>query len=123
MQPYFLQYAGYFRLFHEVDEFVIYDCVQFPRRGRVHRTEVPGSGEGPAWLTLPLAHQPRDTLIRDLRFAPGARAEFDLRLARLPWLRGPHGPAAERVTELLRRPFDGVVDYESWPRLAIDDTG
>ena len=41
MQPYLFPYAGYFRLLSQVDEFVIYDCVQFPRRGRVHRTEVP----------------------------------------------------------------------------------
>jgi hypothetical protein len=33
MQPYFIPYAGYFRLFAATDLFVIYDCVQFPRRG------------------------------------------------------------------------------------------
>ena len=38
MQPYFFPYLGYFRLFSQADEFVIYDCVQMPRRGRVHRT-------------------------------------------------------------------------------------
>ena len=66
MQPYFFPYAGYFRLFAAVDEFVIFDCVQFPRRGRVHRCEVPRSGAGREWLTLPLARQPRDVLIRSL---------------------------------------------------------
>ena len=35
MQPYFFPYAGYFRLFAHVDEFVIFDCVQFRRRGRM----------------------------------------------------------------------------------------
>jgi hypothetical protein len=42
MQPYFFPYAGYFRLLQAADHFVLLDCVQFPRRGRVHRTQVPG---------------------------------------------------------------------------------
>ena len=37
MQPYFMPYAGYFRLFAAADVFVLFDCVQFPRRGWVHR--------------------------------------------------------------------------------------
>ena len=124
MQPYFLPYAGYFRLFHEADEFVIFDCVQFPRRGRVHRTEIPGSGAEPAWLTLPLAHQPRETLIRDLSFAPGARAAFDERLERVRWLREGHGPAAARIIEHLYAPLDDVVDYlESGLRLVCELLG
>jgi hypothetical protein len=53
MQPYFFPYAGYFRLLAASDLFVIYDCVQFPRRGWVHRNKlVDASGEA-RWLTLP----------------------------------------------------------------------
>jgi hypothetical protein len=40
MQPYFIPYAGYFRLFAASDLFVIYDCVQFPRRGWVQRNRL-----------------------------------------------------------------------------------
>lgn len=80
MQPYFYPYPGYFALLASVDTFVIYDCVQFARRGRVHRTELGRSAEGPDWLTLPLARQRRDIAIADLRFAPGATEEFRRRL-------------------------------------------
>lgn len=111
MQPYFLPYAGYFRLFAAVDEFVVYDCVQFPRRGRVHRTEVPGPMGAAAWLTLPLASQPRDTPIHALRFAEGARATLDARLDALPWLARAAGPAADEVRARLRAPLDGVLDF------------
>jgi len=111
MQPYFFPYAGYFRLFSQVDEFVIYDCVQFPRRGRVHRCALPSQSGSPEWLTLPLASQPREIRIRDLAFAPGARAEFDRRLAHLPWLGRTAGPAAARVREFLHSPLTSVVDY------------
>jgi hypothetical protein len=38
MQPYFLPYPGYFRLFAAADQVALFDCVQFPRRGWVHRS-------------------------------------------------------------------------------------
>jgi hypothetical protein len=41
MQPYFMPYAGYFRLFCAADVFVMFDCVQFRRRGWVHRNRFP----------------------------------------------------------------------------------
>lgn len=73
MQPYFIPYAGYFRLFQASDLFVIYDCVQFPRRGWVHRNRLVDARGINRWLTLPLAKAQRDVLIRDLRFSPDAR--------------------------------------------------
>ena len=111
MQPYFFPYAGYFRLFAAADEFVVYDCVQFPRRGRVHRTQVPGHGDPAQWLSLPLARQPRDTAISDLRFADGGRALLDRRLDALPWLAQADGPCADALRRQLRAPLDGVVDF------------
>lgn len=56
MQPYYYPYAGYFRLFAAVDLFVILDCVQFNRRGRVHRYQ-----KGNKWVTLPIKKTDRDT--------------------------------------------------------------
>lgn len=110
MQPYFFPYAGYFRLLAAADEFVIFDCVQFPRRGRVHRTEVPGA-DGSQWLTLPLASAPRDVRIDDLAFAPDAMERFEARLARHSWIEAAGGPAAGRVRRFLHAPKDSVVDY------------
>lgn len=72
MQPYFIPYAGYFRLFQASDLFVIYDCVQFPRRGWVHRNRLLDARGTARWLTLPLAKAPRDVLIRDLSFPSNA---------------------------------------------------
>ena len=54
MQPYFAPYAGYFRLLATTDLFVVYDCVQFPRRGWVHRNQLPDAAGKLDWLTLPL---------------------------------------------------------------------
>jgi hypothetical protein len=72
MQPYFIPYAGYFRLFAASDVFVVYDCVQFPRRGWVHRNRLLDPQGREHWLTLPLEKGPQDILIRDLRFPADA---------------------------------------------------
>ena len=68
MQPYFFTYAGYFRLFLEAEVFVILDCVQFPRRGWVHRNRFAKKTGSTDWLTLPILKSPQDTLIKDLKF-------------------------------------------------------
>lgn len=111
MQPYFFPYAGYFRLLAASDIFVIFDCVQFPRRGRVHRCWVEGPSGKFEWLTLPLQMQPRDVLIRDLEFARDARGMFDRRLNRLPWIASSTGPNAEQIRDYLHAPLVSVVDY------------
>ena len=111
MQPYFYPYAGYFRLFAAADRFVVFDCVQFPRRGRVHRAEVVGPDGSVEWLTLPLAKQPRSTRISELAFATDARPRFDAELRRLPWVRSTSGEPAERIREHLNSPLESVADF------------
>src|SRR6188472_3168309 len=76
MQPYFIPYTGYFRLFAASDVFVIYDCVQFPRRGWVHRNKLIDASGAERWVTLPLVKVPQSTLIKDLEFAPDAGEQF-----------------------------------------------
>ena len=86
MQPYFIPYAGYFRLFTATDLFVAYDCVQFIRRGWIHRNYMQlGSGETD-WLTLPLAKAPQDIKIKNLAFAPDASARWAEQKRRFPLL-------------------------------------
>lgn len=109
MQPYFFPYAGYFRLLAAADVFLIFDCVQFVRRGRVHRCEVPGPAARDEWLTLPLRPAPRETAIADIRLAPDAREHFDARLRRLPWIAAADGPHAARVRSWLQAPLDGLA--------------
>lgn len=84
MQPYFIPYAGYFRLFAAVDMFVVYDCVQFPRRGWVHRNQLPTAQGTPDWLTLPIKKCPQSTLIKDLAFADDAQGLWETQCGRFP---------------------------------------
>lgn len=53
MQPYFLPYLGYFQLMNEVDEFVVYDNIQFTKKGWIHRNRILENGE-PTYISLPL---------------------------------------------------------------------
>lgn len=86
IQPYFFPYAGYFRLFAAADVVVMFDCVQFPRRGWVHRNRFPLANGDLDWLTLPLAKAEREVLIRDLRFAPDASKRLAEAIHRFPVL-------------------------------------
>ena len=36
MQPYFLPYIGYWQLINAVDKFVIYDNIQYTKKGRIN---------------------------------------------------------------------------------------
>jgi len=40
MQPYFLPYIGYFQLINSVDKFVIYDDVQYIKRGWINKNKM-----------------------------------------------------------------------------------
>lgn len=53
MQPYFFPYLGYFQLIHSVDTFVIYDDVNYIKRGWVNRNYVL-AGREKSRLTLQL---------------------------------------------------------------------
>lgn len=87
MQPYFVPYRGYFRLFEAADLFVVYDCVQFPRRGFVHRNRFPDAAGRPYWLTLPLAKARRETRICDLEFPADAEDKLRYQIRKIPSLK------------------------------------
>lgn len=86
MQPYFLPYAGYFRLFCSTDLFVVYDCVQFPRRSWVHRNRIFNNAKELDWVTLPIQKQSQNVLIKDLKFRDTAIFEWETHLLRFSGL-------------------------------------
>ncbi len=89
MQPYFMPYAGYFRLFSAADVVVLFDCVQFPRRGWVHRNVLPDASGNAAWFTLPVAKAPVDARICEMAFAADAAERIDSAMKRFPVLENP----------------------------------
>ncbi len=55
MQPYFLPYIGYWQLLALVDRFVVYDNVQYTKKGWINRNRFLRNGTD-AYFTLPLKH-------------------------------------------------------------------
>lgn len=45
MQPYFMPYIGYFQLLNLVDKFIIYDNIQYTKKGWVNRNRILLNGE------------------------------------------------------------------------------
>jgi len=53
MQPYLFPYIGYFQLMNAADEFVLYDNIEFTKKGWINRNRILVNG-GPEYFTLPL---------------------------------------------------------------------
>ena len=53
MQPYFFPYIGYFQLMNTVDEFVVYDNIEFTKKGWINRNRILVDGQG-SFITLTL---------------------------------------------------------------------
>jgi hypothetical protein len=53
MQPYFLPYLGYWQLMANVEEFVVYDDIQFTKKGWIHRNRYLNDSKDQLF-TLPL---------------------------------------------------------------------
>lgn len=110
MQPYFVPYAGYFRLFEVADIVVMFDCVQFPRRGWVHRNRLPVASGDLAWLTLPIEKAPFEARISELRFQHDAQYKMKGAMGRFPILGKPPFPDAQLLHQIEHTSGD-VTDY------------
>jgi len=68
MQPYFFPYIGYFQLMNVVDEFVIYDNIQFSKKGWINRNRMLVNGTD-TYFTIPLQKDSDFLDIRNRRLA------------------------------------------------------
>jgi hypothetical protein len=66
MQPYVFPYLGYLHLMSAVDEFILFDDVQFIARGWIHRNQILVHGK-PHVFTIPVQKHPRETPISEVR--------------------------------------------------------
>jgi hypothetical protein len=66
MQPYFFPYIGYFQLINAVDVFVIYDNIQYTKKGWINRNRILVNGSD-EYITLPVKKD-SDFLNVDKRF-------------------------------------------------------
>ena len=76
MQPDLFPYLGYFGLVDAADVFVLFDNVQYHRRGWMHRNRVQDAAKGWRYVGVPTVKAPRETCIRDIRLQAGWRAQL-----------------------------------------------
>ena len=53
MQPYFLPYLGYWQLMNYVDKYVLYDNIEYTKKGWINRNRYLNNGEA-SYFTIPL---------------------------------------------------------------------
>lgn len=53
MQPYFLPYIGYFQLINYVDVFVVYDRIEYSKKGWINRNRILKNGQDD-YISLPI---------------------------------------------------------------------
>lgn len=87
MQPYFIPYAGYFRLFTMADHLVFLDDVFFSRNpGYVIRNKFTNKQQESKWLTLPIEKPQRTTPINQLKFRQSAPQDLERQFQHFPSL-------------------------------------
>ena len=69
MQPYFFPYIGYWQLINAVNEFILFDDVQYIRHGWINRNRVLSSNGGWHYLTIDLKKHSRDEKIKDIQIS------------------------------------------------------
>ena len=64
LQSNYIPWKGYFDLMNQVDDFVIYDCVQYTKNDWRNRNQIK-SKNGLQWLTIPVSVKSRSQLINE----------------------------------------------------------
>ncbi|MGZ3688468.1 MAG: WbqC family protein [Bdellovibrionota bacterium] len=105
MQPYFLPYLGYFALIGRVDTFVVFDHVQYIRRGWVNRNRLP-SPDGKEWsyFGIPVRKCHQDTPINEVEIS--YEDDWQGKLRKTIDQHYAHAPCVDAVTPLLTPLWD-----------------
>ena len=65
MQPYFFPYIGYWQLMNAVDEYVVYDDVNYIKRGWINRNRILANGE-PIFINVQLSKASQNKKINEI---------------------------------------------------------
>lgn len=76
MQPYFIPYIGYFQLIQAVDIFVLYDDIEFTKKGWIHRNRIIGNGKEKL-ITIPIRKDSDYLDINQRKLSKNASTELD----------------------------------------------
>lgn len=100
MQPYFFPYLGYFGLIANTDRWIVFDPVQYIRKGWVNRNRVLKPGGGWKYVSIPVAKHSRETLIKDMTVTEG-EDHLDTLVRNLDHYRNIKAPQYNAVIDVL----------------------
>ncbi|MFZ1689153.1 MAG: WbqC family protein [Flavobacteriales bacterium] len=100
MQPYFFPYLGYFSLIACTDRWIVFDPVQYIRKGWMNRNRVLKKGGGWKYIGVTVEPHDRSTLIKDIHL-PSEPDRFDRIIRHLDHYKAVHAPHYDAVLALL----------------------
>lgn len=71
MQPYFFPYIGYFQLIDSVDEFLLYDNLNFIDSGWIARNRIRQKNAAPVFFIVPLKNKSSNCMIGEIKIDNG----------------------------------------------------
>jgi hypothetical protein len=122
MQPYFLPYIGYFQLIAAVDLFIVYDNIQYTKKGWINRNRMCRNGEA-VIFSLPLKSASDGLNVRERELAADFRRDKLLNQIKGAYQRAPHFatvfPLIERIVRFdennlfnfLHHSITAICDY------------
>lgn len=111
MQPYFFPYLGYWQLLARVDCFVVYDNIQYTKKGWINRNRLLRNGE-PAYFTVPLKGAPDRLDVRQREVAEDFDREKLLRSLAGSYQRAPQFASVFPLVErAVRAPMTNLFEY------------
>lgn len=113
MQPYFLPYIGYWQLLNAVDQYVIYDDVNFINRGWINRNRILINGK-PAYFNLPVLGASQNKLIREIKVNHDKKLkDKNLKTIELAYKKAPYFsavfPEVKRIMESEEESLSGFI--------------
>lgn len=134
MQPYLFPYIGYFQLIHAVEKFVIYDDVNFIKRGWIHRNNILINGQA-NMFSVPLSKPSQNSLINEVKLGDWQPwASKFLKTLKQNYKKAPHFEAVNEVVsqvfltectlicELALRSLKSVCKYLEIPTVFVDSS-
>lgn len=89
MQPYFLPYIGYFQLINSVDFFVVYDDVNYIKKGWINRNNILVN-EKPFLFNIPIQNASQNRLINELSILDLNKWKIDfLKTIKMSYIKAP----------------------------------
>ena len=123
MQPYFMPYIGYFQLINSVDQFIIYDKIQYTKKGWINRNRILLNGRDQL-ITLPIKKDSDylDIVDRELSESWGKDREKMLNVIQAAYRKAPHFQEVFKLlTNCLNNPEPNLFRFIHQSILLVND--